>query len=58
MSMGSGTFILGMTAGMVLGTSIGMMVVQNQHPIRHAANQTAKRVGEAVDHLTDSMDLS
>lgn len=54
---GSGKFILGMTAGMALGTAIGITVAPSQRQMRKAAHDAAKKVNDAVDALTNAMDL-
>ena len=50
-------FGLGMAAGMVVGAAVGMVMAPSQGQMKRAANNAAKKVGEAVDMLTEAMDL-
>ena len=55
---GSGMrFTLGMAAGVVVGAAVGMVMAPSQRQMKRMANQAAKKVGEAVDMLTEAMDL-
>ena len=55
---GSGMrFTLGMATGMVVGAAVGMVMAPSQRQMKRAANKAAKKVGEAVDMLTEAMDL-
>lgn len=57
MGHGSGKFLLGITAGMALGTAIGITVAPSQQQMRKATHTAAKKVGDAVDTLTNAMDM-
>ena len=50
-------FTLGMATGMVVGAAVGMVMAPSQRQMKRAANKAAKKVGEAVDMLTDALDL-
>lgn len=54
---GCGKFVMGMTAGIVAGTALGMTMAPSQRQIKRAAHMAAKRVNEAVENLADAMDL-
>ena len=54
---GGGKFIMGMAAGMVAGAAIGMTMAPSHRQIKRAAHQAAKRGNEAVESLTEAMDL-
>jgi gas vesicle protein len=54
---GYGKFIMGMTTGMMAGMALGVTMAPSHRQIRRAAHKAAKRVNEAVESLTDAMDL-
>ncbi len=55
--MNSTNFLLGMTAGLVAGTVLGMSVSPSRREIKHAAHKAAKTVTDAVENLTEAMGL-
>ena len=57
MDCGMGKFVLGMALGTTIGAAIGMTVAPSQRQIRRAAHNAAKKVSEAVDALTEAMDM-
>jgi len=54
---GTGKFLLGVGAGMLAGTAVGMAMAPSHRRLRRAAHKAAKRVNEAVENLADAMDL-
>lgn len=54
---GSGRFMMGMAAGMVAGTALGMTMAPSHRQLRRAADKAAKLVNEAVDRMAEVMDL-
>ena len=54
---GIGKFMLGMTAGMAAGAAIGMTMAPSQRRMKQAAHKAARHVTEAVETLTDAMNL-
>ena len=54
---GGGKFMMGMAAGMMAGTVLGMAMAPSHRQIKRAAHQAAKRVNEAVDHFTEALEL-
>ncbi len=53
-----GHFFLGMTAGLITGTALGMTMTPSRREIKRVAHKAAKSVTEAVDNLTDAMSMS
>ena len=56
-SSGGGRFIMGMAAGMIAGTALGMTMAPSHRQLKRAAYKAAKRVNEAVENLAEAMDL-
>ena len=52
-----GKFALGMAAGVVAGTALGMSMAPSRNRIKGAVNTAARRVNEAVDSLAEAMDM-
>lgn len=49
-------FGLGMAAGMVVGTAVGMVMAPSQRQMKRTAHKAVKKVGQAADTLTESID--
>ena len=49
--------MMGMAAGMMAGTVLGMAMAPSHRQIKRAAHQAVKHVNEAVESLADAMDL-
>ena len=52
-----GKFVTGMAAGMVAGAALGTMLAPWGRELKKAAHGAARKVNQAVDHFTDSLDL-
>ena len=54
---GAGKFAVGLFAGMVAGTAIGMTMAPSHRQLKRAAHQAAQKLNKAVENLTDAIDL-
>ena len=52
-----GKFVTGMAAGMVAGAALGTMLAPSGRELKKAAHRATRKVNQAVDHFTDSLDL-
>lgn len=50
--MGDGNFWFGITAGVAVGTFLGMRMKANERKIRRTLNRTARNVESAFDHMS------
>ena len=50
-------FGLGMAAGMVVGAAVGMVMAPSQRQMKRTAHKAVKKVGQAADMLTETMDF-
>jgi cyclopropane fatty-acyl-phospholipid synthase-like methyltransferase len=57
MCCGWGKFMVGMAAGMAAGTVLGMSMNPNKRSLRRAARKATGLINDAVDRLTETMDL-
>ena len=52
-----GRFLIGVATGVLAGAALGITVAPSHRKIKRVANMAAKRVNEAVENLTDAIDL-
>lgn len=54
---GTGKFVMGMVAGMAVGAAVGATMAPPSSQIKRTAHKAAKRLNDAVDRLTETLDL-